>query len=41
MLNFDYILNRMADPILRASLIDREIDQYRDFLIETRCLKEF
>ena len=31
MLNFDYILNRMADPILRASLIDREIDQYRDF----------
>lgn len=27
MLNFQYILNRMADPILRASLTDREVDR--------------
>ncbi len=27
--DFEYILSRMAEPSLRASLIDREIDRYR------------
>jgi hypothetical protein len=29
MLDFNYILNRIADPSLRASLTDREIDRYQ------------
>tara|TARA_B110000495_G_C22980762_1_gene576500 strand:+ start:844 stop:1470 length:627 start_codon:yes stop_codon:yes gene_type:complete len=31
MLDFDYILMRMREPELRASLIDREIDKYQNW----------
>lgn len=49
MLNFQYILNRMADPILRASLTDREVDREirgagdlcRDWLFENILKSDF